>query len=280
MNEGEKIFLDSIAIFIVVSLLFLGYGFFLSPKLHTSQEISESFPKPEVLSALAQQNPYAYGCLENSPVKIVPLDYETIQQAIDEVETGTIISVDPGVYVENLTLKPNLCLVGHPSGKTELKGTIEVKGNNHIRNFKIVGDEESEMGILARGSENVSIEANSFVNFKSAILVDQGSKVNITSNSFRDVGTGISLTDSFFFTEANNIEANETSIFVKDSEGEIIGKVLIGGDYGVRAENSVVFFNKNIFKNQEIAGLYLDEAGQYELGNNTFQNTNEDILYK
>ena len=279
MNEGEKIFLESIGIFALVCGLFLVYGVFISPKLYSDRENIVEEPKAEVLAAIDQQNPHAYGCLENAPIVNVPEDYETIQEAIDLVQQGTIIDVSPGSYNENLKLRSSVCLVGDVGGKTELIGSVFMSSNSHIRNFKIVGEDNSAFGILAQASEMVSIEANSFLNFETAIIVEEGSRVNISSNSFRNVGVGISVTDSFFFTTQNNVEAEEVSMFVKNSEGDIVGKVLASGEYGVKAENSVIFFNKNIFRDQSIGGMYLDSNGDYEIGDNFFEDIDEEIIY-
>jgi hypothetical protein len=279
MNEGEKIFLESIGIFALVCGLFLAYGVFVSPNLYSDRQNIVEEPKAEVLAAIDQQNPYAYGCLENAPITNVPESYETIQEAIDSVEQGTIINVSPGSYYENLKLRPGICLIGDVGGKTELIGSIFMNSNSHIRNFKVVGEDDSAFGILAQASEMVSIEANSFLNFETAIIVEEGSKVNISSNSFRNVSVGISVTDSFFFTTQNNVEANEASMFVKNSVGDIVGKVLANGEYGVKAENSEIFFNKNIFRNQSIGGMYLDSNGDYEIGDNFFEKIDEEIIY-
>ncbi len=282
MNKGQKILLDSLLIFGVVSFAFLAFGFFVYPNFFVHEK-AEVLPATEVLSVFDQQNPYAFECPDSFPVVHIPNDYPTIQEGIDSVNTGSVIKVAPGVYNEHIVLKSNVCLIGEEFGKVELQGfndtVIVASGNNQIKNFLIKSLGRSEIGVLVSGAEGVNIHVNSFENFQNAILANEFSKISVNSNVFTNVDNAITLKESMFFVSQNNIEASNIALHSAFSEGEFLGQVINGGEYGVKAENSTIFFNANIFKNHSRAGMQLCENGEYEIGDNFFNNTNEEILY-
>ena len=47
-----------------------------------------------------------------SPDIVVPVDFPTIQQAINEANEGDIIEVLPGTYIEQLTINKTLTIIG------------------------------------------------------------------------------------------------------------------------------------------------------------------------
>ena len=282
MNKGQKILLDSLLIFVVLSFALLSFGFFVYPNLVVHEQ-EEVLPATEVLSVFDQQNPYVFECPNTFRVVNIPGDFPTIQEGIDSVNTGAIIKVAPGVYNEHLVLKSNVCLIGEEFGKVEIQGfddtVIEAKGNNQIKNFFIKSLGRSKVGILVSGTDVVNIHVNSFDNFENAIVVNESSRISVNSNVFTNVDNAVTLQESMFFVSQNNIEAKKVALNFILSEGEVLGQVVTGGEYGVKAENSTIFFDSNIFKNQNIAGMQLCENGEYEIGDNFFNNTNEEILY-
>ena len=283
MNEGQKILLKSFMLFGVLSFVLLAFGFFVYPNLDTVQKKVEQ-QKYDVLSVVDQENPYAFECPGNYKTVNVPEDFSTIQEAINSVRTEAIINVAPGVYNETIVLRPNICLIAQDYGKTEIQGfsdtVIKAKNNNQIKNFIITSLGKADVGISVINAEMVNISVNSFNNLKYGVLSKQDSKVSINSNSFRNVDFAITIEDSAFFAMQNNIEVRNIGVNISNSEGEIIGKVINGGQYGVKCNNSKVFFDRNIFKNQSVVAIELSLTGDYELGNNFFENVNEEILYK
>ncbi len=282
MNEGHKILLNSLTVFLILSFGLLTFGFFVYPNLEISKK-KEVLPVSEVLSVVDQQNPYAFECEPTSPVVYVPVDFPTIQEAINSVNTETTIKVAPGIYNEQIVLKPNICLIGEEFGKVELQGfsdtVIQASSNSQVKNFVITSLGKSEVGVLISNSEHVNIEVNSFSNFETAILVQGLSKVSINANVFRDISSAAVVENSMFFMNQNNIEVEKVGLSFTSSEGEVIGHVIAGGENGIKANQSVIFFNTNIFKNQSLAGMQLCIEGEYEIGNNFFENTNEEIVY-
>ncbi len=284
MSDGESVLVQSVSLFSLLLLAFLGYGFFLSPNLNQEEPQQEVLPATEVLSVVDQSNPYAYECPETFTVIEVPNDYPTIQKAIDAAVGGTIIRVAPGIYVESITLKPQICLVAEEFGKSELQSLsdviVQASNQSKIQNFKINGLDRSSIGISVVNAQGVNIEINTFENLEHAILSNDNSELSVNANSFRFVDYAVSIENSNFFVEQNNIHANLVGLDVVSSYGEVVGLVFEGGEYAVKSENSDLFLNKNIFRNQTSAALQLSNEGSYEIGDNFFDNVNEEILYK
>ena len=286
MGEGQNILLTSLIIFVVFCLAFLGFTFFIYPNLDSPQQDLAVLPEsddPDVLSVFEQTNPYAYECPGTFPVVEVPNDFPTIQSAIDAATAGTVISVFPGIYSENIVLKPEICLIAQEFAKSEIQGlgdvVIEATSKNKIKNFKITSLGRSDVGISLEDAQEVNIEINSFENLNFAISASEESQLSAISNSFRNVGLAFYIQDSDFFVEQSNIRATNSAMDIVFSKGDIIGMVFEGGEYGVKAKNSELFFDKNIFKKQSVAALELSQEGDYEFGNNFFDGVNEEILY-
>ena len=285
MREGESILIQSFSVFVVLLVFLLGYGFFVSPYLGQEEDSQqEVLPATDVLSVVDQSNPYAYDCPENSPVFRVPSDYSTIQGAVDAALETTIISVAPGVYTESIVLKPGICLVAEEFGKSEIQSLgdtiVQMSSESKIENFKINGLDSSRTGISVIDAQGVNIQINAFENLQYGVLSSENSQLSVNSNSFRFVDYAIFAENSSFFVEQNNIDANIAGLDVTSCDGEITGLVVEGGEYGVKSENSDLFLNINIFRNQTLAALMLSNEGNYEIGDNFFDNVDEEILYQ
>ena len=284
MKKGESVLIQSVSIFIVLLVFFLGYGVFVSPYLNQEQGEQEVLTATDVLSVVDQSNIYAYECPEDSPVFNVPTDYSTIQGAIDAALETTIISVAPGIYIERIILKPGICLVAEEFGKSELQSLgntiVQMSSQSKIENFKINGLDSSRVGISVVDAQGVNIQINAFENLEYGVLSSQNSELSVKANAFRFVDYAIFAEDSSFFIEQNNINANVVGLDVASCDGDVVGLVFEKGEYGVRADNSDLFLNKNVFRNQTIAALMLSHEGDYEIGDNFFDNVNEEILYE
>ncbi len=285
MHEGVKILFTSLVVFILLCLAFLGFSFFVYPNLNLEiEEEGDVLPALEVLSVADRRNDYAYECPETFVTIEVPNDFYTIQSAIDSVTEGAIISVSPGIYNETIVLKPEICLVAQEFAKSEIQGfggtVVEAASKNKIKNFKINSLGTADVGISVLNAEEVNIEMNTFENLKYGIS-SKNSNLSINSCAFRHVGVGIFLEDSNFFTETCPMQVVSTGLEIVSSIGDIIGMTFEGGDYGIRAKSSELFFNENNFRNQNSVGLQLCNDGDYEIGHNFFnEGVNEEILYK
>ncbi len=72
----------------------------------------------------------------------VPTDFSTIQEAIDNAQEGQVIKVSPGVYQEQIVLKPYLTLLGSGAENTTIESTsgpvILGKPHSKVIGFTII----------------------------------------------------------------------------------------------------------------------------------------------
>lgn len=278
MNDGKDILITSLSVFAVFVVASLGFGFFIYPSMHEDEVVPES----DVLGAVEQANIYAYECPQDFPVINVPADFSSIQGAIDSVQGGAIINVASGIYAESIVLKPQICLVGEELGEVEIQGfsdtVIRASSQNKIENFKISSLGKADVGILVDNVEEVNIDVNTFQNFKTAVVAEN-STLSVRSNGFWDVEKAVSFTNSEFFLEESHVQSSDVSVEAFSSSGDVVGMVFEGGNYGLTAQGSDLFFDKNNFRRQSVAGMSLCSEGDYEIGSNFFDNIDEDILY-
>ncbi len=282
MGEGKDVLVTSLSVFAVFVVVSLAFGFFVYPNLDI-HESGDSTPESDVLGALEQANHFAYECPEGFPVVNVPSDFSSIQGAIDSVQGGAIINVASGLYAESVVLKPQICLIGEELGEVEIQGfsdtVIKTANQNKIQNFKVSSLGNADVGILVSGAQEVNITENTFQNFKTAIVVEKLSTVSIRSSGFWDVQKAMSFTDSQFFLEESHIQFSDVAVESFSSRGDVVGMVFEGGEYGLKADDSNLFFNKNNFRSQSVAGMELCSLGDYDLGSNFFDNIDEEVVY-
>ena len=89
-----------------------------------------------------------YSGKAQSEIVIVPDDYLTIQEAIDNAAEGDSILVRKGTYLENITINKALMLLGENKETAIIKSTsapvIDIKGNQiTICNFTILASESA-----------------------------------------------------------------------------------------------------------------------------------------
>jgi parallel beta-helix repeat protein len=204
---------------------------------------------------------------------VVPVDYPTIQKAIDNAPSGSTIYVKNGVYKELLTINKPLTLIGEDNQNTIIQGyklnplvnsvTIEIEANNvTISNFNINGYE-------------VCIE-----------ITQQFSDCKITQNIIQNYTTcGISAQfGSNQIISNNNIIGRETDdtrgIYLSSSNSEITGNDITSNFNGVTVQSSNVTINGNIISNNGYAaseqpvkgGLQLMLPGPYYIFKNNITN--------
>jgi hypothetical protein len=283
MNEGHKILINSLSIFLVLVFGFLAFGFFVHPNVFFNNSRSEVLPATEVLSVVDSNNAYGFECPSNFKTIHVPKDFSNIQSAINSTNVGTKIMIASGVYNENIKMKENICLVGEEFGKVEVFGfsgtVIEATNNNQIKNLIISNLGMDGIGISVINAQFVDIQMNAFNNLTTGVFVSENSSLNLRANVLTSVQEGVKMNSSRFFLEANRSEAKGINFEIIDSEGEFLGQVISGGTYGVKAKNSTIFFDQNIFTGHTFASMQLCKQGDYEIGDNFFESTNAEILY-
>jgi parallel beta-helix repeat protein len=185
---------------------------------------------------------------------IVPDDYQTIQEAINNAESGDIIFVSSGVYYEHIHVNKTLVLIGEDRETTIIDGE---RGFESI--VKITADNVRITGFTLRNTAwkwgVCGVEVYNAINCEI-----RGNNVFHTCHQIRLLGTrGSSVVD--------NVVSAPNHPFPQSA-------------YGIRVENSTdcLVTNNNVSNN--IGGIHLENAVNCTVaGNIIFQNGQGIRLY-
>ena len=179
---------------------------------------------------------------------IVPDDYPTIQEAIDNAVAGDTIRVRHGVYSENLEVDREIYLAGEEFERTIIDGsgkghTVRIVSDGvEISGFTIRNSGTYDSGIYISGSDYNVVRMNWISDNGNGIILDSSSDAVVTDNWIvdnRDVGI---LLDSANNNEVfgNNVYRNGINGLVVDfssTTNEMVGNVI--AENGVNLERSV-----------------------------------------
>jgi parallel beta-helix repeat protein len=203
------------------------------------------------------------------------LNYTTIQEAINANETlnGHTISVEEGIYHENLVVSKSLTLIGKNTSGTIIDGMRK----NHV--VHVIADSVKILNFTIRNSSR-QVDPGPF---RSGIYIDASNYCNVTKNELKDNLDGISISHSFNTTICfNNLTTNSwIGIEINGSSNNTIyenGIIATNGD-GLRLENSSGnIICKNNLANNTISGIRQNNSTNnviYEnnITTNLFQNS-------
>ncbi|HEX7080639.1 MAG TPA: CFI-box-CTERM domain-containing protein [Gammaproteobacteria bacterium] len=187
---------------------------------------------------------------------VVPTDFGTIQEAIDEAEDNDTIVVEPGTYTENIELRSGIDVTGRETARTILSPdddtlpTVTINGvtaarfsnftltdssvgvsitaSNAIDVTNVVFDRVSDTGVLADDS---SVELANDVFFDNEVAVSRaGVDVEIVSSIFAGNGTAIANVLSL----ADPFEGVRTSCYFENEESpsDVDGTGGSGAEFG------------------------------------------------
>ncbi|TET25121.1 MAG: hypothetical protein E3J73_06970, partial [Candidatus Bathyarchaeum sp.] len=172
---------------------------------------------------------------------VVPSDYSTIQEAVDNAAEGDTIFVKKGYHFGSVFIKKSLSLVGEANETIivgddyRLNGTIIVirHDNVNITGFTIRSNKptSSRRGIHLLHARYCNVSGNTITNCAVGIWLYGASQNSITGNNLTDNRYGI------------NINISDTNTFV--------GNVAAEGLYGIRLISSTnnTFRNNNMTNN-------------------------------
>ena len=140
---------------------------------------------------------------------VVPDDYTSIQEAIDNANEGDMVFVKAGIYYENLNIKKSLILLGENRDTTIIDGrktgtVFNVTQNSvKISGFTIQNSSyslESELApppidagiILFSNVQSCNITGNCIINNKNGILFFWASFNNVAGNKIISNQNGVS----------------------------------------------------------------------------------------
>lgn len=218
-------------------------------------------------------------------LRIIPRDYRSIQEAINEALEGDIIYVKAGIYQENLVINKSLILIGENPKRTLLDGgasdyTILVERGKKvvIAGFTITGG-GLEIGIEGRGaglqiynSSHVLVLWNYFTGNRMAIYIHTSSSILISENTIYGNREGIYLTGSSRITILENtlIDNPHFGIHLTSSKAnKIIRNTIMGGVngiylYGGANENEI---SENLIKD---GGMFIIDSSRNIITKNMF----------
>jgi parallel beta-helix repeat protein len=203
----------------------------------------------------------------------VPQDYPTIGEAVSHASPGDVVSVQAGVYTENLQINKSISIVGEDPKSTFIVGT---GGGNHALAAITVATDNVKISGFTIESLNYS-SAN---NYATGIII-QGDHCTITGNIIQNNYLGIFCSiQSYTQITENNITAN-----LHD------GMRFFGGSYNTVSENNITLnavsgialegYSNTISKNNiqnNYRGIGFGSSYSVIFGNNVSSNTESGIF--
>jgi nitrous oxidase accessory protein len=222
---------------------------------------------------------------------VVPDDYESIQEAIDNTGEGDTVLVKSGTYYnQTISINKSLSLIGEDSQNTILKSrpettsfmipnitsVVEVKADNiRISGFTI---DHYDRGISGSGNYTQIIGNIFTANWDHTSINVLGSYLEITNNSIYGgrSNTGIHIGGSYNTVTDNKIVGTSAGIRLWGNSGTVSGNELIDSDHGIYVSGNLHAITQNNIIGGEI-GLALICSGCVISENNITEQTERAI---
>ena len=177
---------------------------------------------------------------------IVPDDYPTIQQAIDNASNGDIIQVSSGIYYENLVVYKSVSLQGENQENTFIDGmnkgdVINITANGvKISGFTLYNSSGGKQNDLYFSYAGIKIDSNSNEIYGNNITKNNGVGIYLKSSSQNAIHDNIIVNNTsdgicIYPSSSNDNEIlnniishnGETGIWVFSSSGNLIKSNII-----------------------------------------------------
>ncbi len=230
-----------------------------------------------------------------SPDIIIPDDYLTIQEGINNADPEDIIFIKNGIYYENIVVDKKITLIGENKYNTivdgilNLESTIKVNSPNVIiKNFTIInGLSDStawdNSGIFIRSS-NVTIENNLIMhNTLGICALDTAHNLTICNNDFVDdsilLGNYEHTTNSFtlesFLHKIENNTVNGKPLYYFKNINDFIVPTDAGQIILVNCSNVTI---QDIFFTNVDFPILVNFCNNCQIKNNTIENTYGELI--
>jgi len=185
--------------------------------------------------------------LWNSSVVYVPINYRSIQQAIDAAAVGDTIIVLPGIYQEDITINKPLNIFGINATIVGQQGdAVRILSKNvTFSGFKIIGASSQGCGIFV-WSSNTRIKNNSVSGFTFGIKLYDSKNIELKNNNMRKNTFNFQiwgLTIEHFFHSidcSNKVDGKPIRYIVNETEvsvSGIMGYLAIVNSTNIKVEN-------------------------------------------
>ncbi|MEM3579933.1 MAG: NosD domain-containing protein [Candidatus Bathyarchaeia archaeon] len=197
---------------------------------------------------------------------IVPYDFGSIQDAINNANSGDVILIHPGIYYENIIINKSITLLGKDRENTIIDGRglgsiiISIQASNvNISNLTIQNSSPSiGCGIyVGRLAESTTVSNNNVRNNNIGIQMEYSNRNQICENMISTNNVGILLLDSSGNTIfRNNVKDNHDGIDMYYSIGNVVYENLFSGnDWGVflfYSSNNIFYHNNFVNNNYDV----------------------------
>ena len=238
---------------------------------------------------------------DNSWDIIVPDDYGSIQEAINEAAEGETIYIKSGIYNEHIIINKTLKIIGEDRETTIIQGKtgilVKIASDNVI--FSGFWLRDGETGIYLKGVRNCRIIGNKFENFSRysvytggvALYAEHCSNLTIIENFF----TEIDYFNAYLVSSNNCSIANNTfistrrmsqAIGLKNSHNNIIEwNKIYGSRFDTEGGIGLSSSNRNIIRfndirNNDWCGISLRNSNEtIIIGNNLTEHKTQTGIY-
>ncbi|HXX87960.1 MAG TPA: NosD domain-containing protein [Candidatus Acidoferrum sp.] len=220
---------------------------------------------------------------KNSTI-IVPDDFHTIQEAINNADSGDTVFVRAGIYEGNILVNKSISLVGESQETTIVNGNhqgsvITLSTDNvSVTGFMLEdsGPTWANSGVELNNVSNCSISSNVIVNDQFGVCAVSSTYNVITENNFSNNGYGIGLYTSSngnSILENNVTESQHAGILLAAcNETDISGNNLTSNEFSVElisSSNNTILGN-NVSNSSHGVALY-GSSNENEIAENNIE---------
>jgi len=205
---------------------------------------------------------------------VVPDDYGSIQEAIDNASEGDTIFIKKRIYYENLEINKSLSLVGEDRESTIIDGgkidaVVNITQNRvNISGFTLrnSGAEDllKDASVYLSNVKYSNVSGNRIIGSRHGIIIRGSSSNIIQANKIDDNNVGLYIRPGSGATESNN--------------NEIQGNEIVNNSHGIsiyQVDLNIINFN-NITGNEE--DVILNDSHMNNFVGNNISNSNVGIV--
>lgn len=163
------------------------------------------------------------------------------QACIDAVAIGKkceLVYVEPGTYIEDITMKEGVDVIGADNDTTIIQGSITGESNTKLTNFKV----KDGNYVCPSGKANVEIKDNVFyttidASYDTVISLPDVASAEIVNNSIKVTSSGSTLTGIEISGTASNVLCTNNSLSLGGATD--VNGIVYAGDTHIIKNNAI-----------------------------------------